>query len=389
MSDHSGGDYRNMDNDFSNVLASSKARSRRSKFIVVGMLLCLAVVIAVGVGVGVTMSKSHNRGSSGSGGSPDGDYTNFEKDPNLHQSFYGIAYTPEGSQLPNCGNSLENVIKDIQLLSQLTTRIRLYGADCDQAKLVMEAIEKTKVNMTVFLGNYPIPDDNSAYTRQRDALKDVLQTYGSDHVGGITVGNEFMLNYLTEKGITDPNSAAGNTGAGILIADINDTRSMLDGLGMSKIPVGNSDAGSYFNDLVLEAVDYGMSNVHAWFANASIDHAADWVAYFFETVNVEPAAKLSNNPKMYIAETGWPSESSDKANANNGPSDASEANLQIFLDTFVCQANQNGTGYFYFEASYTDEKWKDVTYGGVEGWWGLFHQNRTLKSVTIPICPSS
>lgn len=41
--------------------------------------------------------------------------------------------------------------------------------------------------------------------------------------------------------------------------------------------------------------------------------------------------------------------SSDAGNANNGASDASEANLQIFLDTFVCQANQNGTGYFFFE----------------------------------------
>jgi len=41
---------------------------------------------------------------------------------------------------------------------------------------------------------------------------------------------------------------------------------------------------------------------------------------------------------------------------NNGASAASIANLQKFLDTYVCQANKNGTGYFYFEAF--DEKWK-------------------------------
>ena len=46
------------------------------------------------------------------------------------------------------------------------------------------------------------------------------------------------------------------------------------------------------------------------------------------------------------------------------------ANLQTFLDTFVCQANANGTGYFFFE--YADEPWKDQQFGGVEGWWGLF-----------------
>ena len=41
---------------------------------------------------------------------------------------------------------------------------------------------------------------------------------------------------------------------------------------------------------------------------------------------------------------------------NNGASTASIPNLQEFLDTYVCQANKNGTGYFYFEAF--DEKWK-------------------------------
>jgi hypothetical protein len=41
---------------------------------------------------------------------------------------------------------------------------------------------------------------------------------------------------------------------------------------------------------------------------------------------------------------------------SNGASTASLANLQEFLNTYVCQANKNGTGYFYFEAF--DEEWK-------------------------------
>ena len=48
--------------------------------------------------------------------------------------------------------------------------------------------------MKVYLGNYPIPDDDHrAYRRQRDIIRQALETYGSDHVAGITVGNEFML----------------------------------------------------------------------------------------------------------------------------------------------------------------------------------------------------
>ena len=49
-----------------------------------------------------------------------------------------------------------------------------------------------------------------------------------------------------------------------------------------------------------------MSNVHPWFANVSIDIAAGWTNEFFQENNVIVAASLPNNPKMYIAETGWP-----------------------------------------------------------------------------------
>lgn len=47
------------------------------------------------------------------------------------------------------------------------------------------------------------------------------------------------------------------TGAQLLIANITDTRNMVTELGLS-IPVGTSDAGSYFNNDVLNQVDYGV-----------------------------------------------------------------------------------------------------------------------------------
>lgn len=375
--------------------------------IVIGSLVGLLVIIAVGVSVGVVVSKNNSKpkslsstggssgstsgGSSGGGSnstSSSGDPSAFTKDSRLHRSLYGLAYTPEGS-LPDfgCSSTLENVIKDVQLMSQLTNRIRLYGADCNQTALVLEAIKQTKVDMQVFLGNFVVEGDDTAYTRQRDVIKSAIQTYGTDHIAGLTVGNEFMLNYVTGHNIQDVNSAAADTGAAILTANIADTRSMLSSLNLPKtIPIGNSDAGSYFNTKVLEAVDYGLANVHAWFANTTIDAAAGWVNTFFQETNVAPAALLSNKPKMYIAETGWPSASSDVSNANNGASDASVANLQKFIDTFVCQANTAGIPYFYFE--YFDEEWKDKKYGGVEGHWGLFNKDRTLKSITIPDCAS-
>jgi exo-beta-1,3-glucanase (GH17 family) len=70
----------------------------------------------------------------------------------------------------------------------------MHGLDCNQSALVLEAIKQTKVDMKVYLGNYPIATDaGAAYVRQRDIIKEALQTYGVDHVAGVTVGNEFVL----------------------------------------------------------------------------------------------------------------------------------------------------------------------------------------------------
>ena len=50
--------------------------------------------------------------------------------------------------------------------------------------------------MQVWLGNYPIPSDPEPYQRQRDAIIEAIQTYGTDHIAGITVGNEYILKYV-------------------------------------------------------------------------------------------------------------------------------------------------------------------------------------------------
>lgn len=60
-----------------------------------------------------------------------------------------------------------------------------------------------------------------------------------------------------------------------------------------------------------------MANVHPWFANTTIDDAAGWTALFFEETNIAQADALSNKPKMYIAETGWPTVSTVSPQAHS------------------------------------------------------------------------
>jgi exo-beta-1,3-glucanase (GH17 family) len=138
-----------------------------------------------------------------------------------------------------------------------------------------------------------------------------------------------------------------------------------------------------------------------WFANQSVDAAANWTTNFFETTDVQAANALPNNPAMYIAETGWPTVSlpfpsylraklifthyiqgsKDPASGSDGPSIASVPNLQIFINDFVCSSNEAGINYFFFEVF--DEPWKDAEFGGVEGYWGVFN----FKCVHDPTFP--
>lgn len=118
-----------------------------------------------------------------------------------------------------------------------------------------------------------------------------------------------------------------------------------------------------------------------------VDQAAVWTYNFFQQFDVSVCAQASNNPAVYIAETGWPTASDNGPGPAVGAAIPSIANLQTFLDTYVCQANANGTKTFFFEAF--DEPWKAI-YGGVEQHWGLNTADRTLKpGLTIPNCEAS
>jgi exo-beta-1,3-glucanase (GH17 family) len=60
----------------------------------------------------------------------------------------------------------------------------------------LEAIVQTNVDMKVYIGNYILDDNHEAYNRQKEFIKQAIQKYGTKHIAGVTVGNEFMLKYV-------------------------------------------------------------------------------------------------------------------------------------------------------------------------------------------------
>ncbi|GAA6020538.1 hypothetical protein JCM11491_000787 [Sporobolomyces phaffii] len=372
-----------------NETSGGSNKVRKWALIVAGVVIVVAVVVGI-VAWRVTASKNGSSSSSSGSGklqyisgtsktvkSNPSDPSQFEKDSRLEPIFYGMAYTPFGALEPWCGATLKNVTEDMQLLSQLTTRIRTYGSACNQSELVLQAIQDTKINMTVWLGAY-IGDNTTVNAQQQDWIIDALDKYGVDHVGGVTIGNEYVLNAVS------PSDTAVRIS--YLNSEMSAFRTRLASKSYSKtLPVGVSDAGSIFTTgaTLVEGSDYIMANVHPWFGGVDIKDAAGWTWEFFEENDVAVAQAASNKPTAYIAETGWPTASMTPENATYGGAVAGVSQLQTFLDTFPCQANQNGSYYFYFEPF--DEPWKEQ-FGGVEPYWGLFDHNRKLKDVSFPKC---
>ena len=128
--------------------------------IVIGVIVLAIVGAVVGAVIGITRKSNSNASAASaastaapdsgvvSGGTTSGSTSDskFTLDTRLKKSFWGMAYTPPNAAyyptvrhvaihalIAQCGDTIEGVVKDIQLISQLTTRIRLYGADCTSA----------------------------------------------------------------------------------------------------------------------------------------------------------------------------------------------------------------------------------------------------------------
>lgn len=344
----------------------------------------VATVLVIAVVVGIVVAKHHDssdaaKPSSGSNSNVlSGDPSKFKKDTALHNSFWGMCYTPFNSQYEyGCGVDLASVVEDVQTLSQLTSRVRLYGADCNVTALVLDAIERTKTNLTIWPAIYLDQTDpgNAAWNRQVANITFALDNFGTGHIGGISIGNEYLL---------DGGSATN------LLAYVQEFRTLATTKNWT-FPVGTADAGSMFTSTVAAGVDYFMANVHAWFAGTLVQDGPAWTYEYFENNDANIAEEAANKPAAYIAETGWPSGANDTAAATyvneQGQVTGAKAGvgeLQTFLDGYICEANKNGTGYFWFELY--DEQWKNALYGGVEAHWGLFDDTKKLKAITIPNC---
>ncbi|KAL2812356.1 glucan endo-1,3-beta-glucosidase btgC [Aspergillus granulosus] len=374
---------------------------------IIGIVLAVIVVGAiVGGAVGGTIgnrgdspseSSSGSSTSSSSDSAEDDTNTNGDLDKNsdeikalmsmegLHKVFPGMDYTPWGVQHPDCDKwppSQNNVTRDMAVLSQLTNTVRLYGTDCNQTEMVLHAIDRLELtDMKLWLGVW-IDTNLTTNERQISQLYDILDNR-KDHsiFKGAIIGNEALFRAGDTKEHARQN----------IIRYMREVRQHFEANDIN-IKVATSDLGDNWDSTLTAATDVVMSNVHPFFAGVKAEDAASWTWSFWNNHNA-PLTQGTNKGNV-IAEVGWPSGGgNDCGNGANCPDETSGAvasveNMNIFMADWVCQALDNGTDYFWFEAF--DEPWKVRYNEGKMQWedkWGLMDPGRNLKpGIKIPDC---
>ncbi|ANB14872.1 Cell wall endo-beta-1,3-glucanase [Sugiyamaella lignohabitans] len=289
--------------------------------------------------------------------------------PDLHKVFYGMNYTPRNAQYPECGVTQKDVTLDVALLSQLTDRIRIYGTDCNQGALILNAFQDLGLtNMSLSLGIW-IDKSHESSIRQLTEMEHLLSKYPLHYFNSILVGNEVLFR--------------GDLSTGELIRYIDYVQDYLRYINAGHIPVGTSEIGSKWTPELAKHVDIMAANIHPFFGGVHVSISAKWT-YDFLLQQVVPHIHPENATSI-ISEVGWPSGGGHIQGSVAGLSE-----LQSFLDSWICDpldSTHKDIGWYWFEA--IDQPWKERWNTPDSQWetqWGLFNADRELKNITIPTC---
>lgn len=286
----------------------------------------------------------------------------------------GISYGcyREGQEPNVLGPSEEELIEDLNILSQHWDLIRLYGAEVDSERILRLIHEKQiplKVMLGVWLENETDRPERLELNQAQVKLAIKLEKTFPDEIIGINVGNETQVDWSWHR--MDMND---------LIKYIRIIRENVS------VPVTTADDYNFWNkshsSTVADEIDFIVLHAHPVWNGQLVEFAVQWTDSVYQDIQ-------SRFPEMKIVlgETGW----ATKYDPNkNGPGeegalikgDIGVPAQEIFLNDFYKWVQEDSISAFLFEAF--DEPWKG---GGettgpdvVEKHWGVYYENRTPKA---------
>lgn len=282
--------------------------------------------------------------------------------------FAGIAYAPNGVMEPDCGANLRDVMLDIARMSKVTGSVKTYGTQCNQAGLILQAIEQLQVNFTLSLGVW-IGADEATNQIQLQELRHLVQSYPRKYFKSIFIGNEVI--YRNEKTIPE------------LLEYIRDTKEFLQKLNITDLPVGTSEIGSMITKEMFVDCDFVGANIHPFFGGIDAQFGTRWVLDYYHN-QLLPLTDAQNTSQLIISEVGWPYQGGEFIRSVAGSWE-----YQQFLNDWLCTTPANILNEcFFFEAF--DEPWKKIWWDENRTWeteWGFFTSDRKMKKhIYIPDC---
>ena len=260
---------------------------------------------------------------------------------------YGLGYSPfRQGQSPETGTfpTESQVREDLDILDAFTRANRTYGNDNVLYDIPKICDEKS---IDCYVGSW-ICDDPTWNQGVVDRLVQISDK-NFPTTKALIVGNEYLL----WRGFSSENT---------LIPLINQVKNK------TNLPVSTAETYNIWlqHPNLVDAVDFIGAHIHPYWEGVPIENAAQ------HTLNKYNLLKQTYpNKEVIIFETGWPT-----AGNSFGQAIPSEQNQKKFIKEFVHLAKSNDIKYFLFEAF--NEPWK-TKYGEVEGNWGLYDKQRTLK----------
>ncbi|RLN45638.1 hypothetical protein BBJ29_010087 [Phytophthora kernoviae] len=249
----------------------------------------------------------------------------------IHGVNYNPRVGPDWAPVAEQCKSAADIQVDMATLAPITRSVRLFGlVDCDQELAQLQAL--IQQNPGVF---------------------------SSGAIVDIHVGSEAIY----RKEVTAQKN----------IEFMNRVKTVLAQNNLSSIPVTIAEIGDVYlaHPELTAAVDFVQANGFPFWERIEVESA---VSYFESRMAPLYQQAAAVGKKVVIGETGWASSGSDVKASVTGPSNAAR-----YFSDFYQMAEQQNLEFYYFEAF--DEEWKiTASNTTVEGYFGLFHADRTLKT---------